>query len=671
MKRKLLAFLLALVSALSFCVSAFASPVTVATSTVTTAVSSPQQRSPMYVNGFHWAFFSDGTNFKCYSSADGITFASATGWVDRAATSANRFSVALDSVNGSRFSYVYVRSSNNYLYWRQGILNDDGSVSWDQTERTIVSTLTIPFYPSVDYDGTGKAWVGVTFLYSSYPSNYYWRVYLNSATDGTWSTDPQYPVDLLTAQSVSVRGCVLGLTTNGAVTLYPKTIPIIYSWELDGAGKVGSEQTASDSQAFTVNDWSATKNGNIIILQWHNQNTPPWSIQFRCAQRVSGVWGASSQIGTQTQSGECAPFASVDTSTGDIYCVISKIVSATSYTYYKNGVLVESREEPTGFYDQVTLQTSLQTYGNMLCILWLQSGSSPRNVRYEAISVAAGPSEVTWRLGTSSIVFCYERWIVQKTYRETDLACMVEGKRFLVSYSWRPSAVSLAIQSVNYQRLAFLFRPSVLSWSIGSERIMRETSFGHGDGSTSLVGLGLLMHYRYDSGDVAESAGSREFRKHLIFQQTGLSETLGSVAWSKIIGFVVYLESQTSETAGSVRWMWETSFNRGDISSLVPSLSWLTHYRYGESGISEAVGSSQFVKQLVFRETGLSETLSSLVWTKMAEFVVWTESTISETVGSVSWALGLGLDYRPLLILFSILACVVGVLLFYWYRDKE
>ena len=364
-------------------------PVTIATSTVATAVSNPQQRAPMYINGRFWMWFSDGTNFKCSQSADGITFAATTGWVDRAATSANRFSVAYDPIN-SKFSYAFTKSSDSKLYWRQGVLNADGSITWDAAEQTI-ATLTgmVPFYPSVDYDGTGIAWVSLSVQTGSYPTVIACRVYLNTVTNGTWTTDANYPVDVHTGETAAIRSCILGFTTNGAIVLYTKAVPVVYAQELDGAGEVGGEETASDSQLNSVNTWSAAKYGDTTILQWQKTSTQ----NFWEAKRTSGSWSAGSQIGDagDTLGLNCAPVASVDADTGDTYTFIPILNSATSYAYFKNRVFVADVEEPTGFYDCLTLQTSLQCYGNKLCIGWLQSGSSPRNVRFDSIDVTPPP----------------------------------------------------------------------------------------------------------------------------------------------------------------------------------------------------------------------------------------------------------------------------------------
>ena len=166
----------------------------------------------MYINGQYWAFYSDGTNFKCFSSSDnGATgaWAAATNWSTMAATSANRFDVCVNNVAPYKFAYAWARSSNSYLYFGQGELESDGSVTWDSAgQQTVASNLTTTFYPSVDFDGSGKAWISV---YCQSGTAYRIRVYHNTASDGTFTVASGFPL-VIYASATSSRSCIFGFT---------------------------------------------------------------------------------------------------------------------------------------------------------------------------------------------------------------------------------------------------------------------------------------------------------------------------------------------------------------------------------------------------------------------------------------------------------------------------
>ncbi len=113
----------------------YVDPSLVGTSTSAYANSYPFQRKEFYANGLIWKFYSDGTNMVYKTSSDGVTWSAAT--AIREATYGYRFSV---DFNGTHLAYAYASSaSGDSLYWRMGVPNSDGTITWSAPEQVAVA----------------------------------------------------------------------------------------------------------------------------------------------------------------------------------------------------------------------------------------------------------------------------------------------------------------------------------------------------------------------------------------------------------------------------------------------------------------------------------------------------------------------------------------------------
>jgi hypothetical protein len=161
-------------------------PSVVGTSTYPTSVN----RNGFYAAGRHFVFYSDSSDnyLKYKSSTDGSTWSSPV-TVYSATVYSRSFNVYFDG------TYVHIAIKpfdTGAVYYRRGVPNSDGSITWSTTTWQTVATDVASGRENqvqVAVDSTGKPWV----TYEVYVSNYQIRVRRSTTTDGTWSDDTTSP----------------------------------------------------------------------------------------------------------------------------------------------------------------------------------------------------------------------------------------------------------------------------------------------------------------------------------------------------------------------------------------------------------------------------------------------------------------------------------------------
>jgi len=180
---------------------------TAGTSTSNIATQYPFQRKSFYANNRFWMFYSDGTNMVYRTSADGSTWSSPT--TVRAANSGRTFSIWFD---GTYLHYAYAGTN---LYYRRGMPNSDGTITWSAAEQTISLTYP-PASPFVSVDSSGYAWIGYTDSVFSPP-----YVIKSGNNDGTWGTTPSgFPYKLSTLGYTTWKVSIIPLTSNKMLAVY-------------------------------------------------------------------------------------------------------------------------------------------------------------------------------------------------------------------------------------------------------------------------------------------------------------------------------------------------------------------------------------------------------------------------------------------------------------------
>jgi|YelNatPaOPRAMG01_1025707.scaffolds.fasta_scaffold06812_16 hypothetical protein len=354
-------------------------PSTVGTSTVATAFSYPPQRKSFYANGRFWVFYSDGTNLVYRTSTDGENWSNAT--TIGACDSGDKASVFFDG------TYVhYMRYAGYTNYYRRGIPNSDGSITWSANEQQITGSDWQSACLVVD--SNGYAWVG----YRKYVSGWFPWVSKNSKKDGTWSTEFSY--QLSTTASASWRVCPVPLT-NGkmyVIYCYPNALPRGRLYD----GSWGSEET--DLADYNIQDayaYSAVAEGDNVHFVYNRYST----YQIRYNKRVYGSgWQTNDVLVQDSMESTSAPALSIDTSTSNLYCFWAK--TGTDHVYYKKCLNGTWESTATDWIDESTdtiqygyvLNSFYKAYNSYIALVYVTKSASPYNVKFALLTLALAPT---------------------------------------------------------------------------------------------------------------------------------------------------------------------------------------------------------------------------------------------------------------------------------------
>ncbi len=362
-------------------------PATVATSTDDEAVQFGYMRKGFYAEGLFWAFYSDGTNAGWEFSADGTTWVGAFTSIG-ACTKGYRFSIWFD---GTYVHYVRYDGVTYDLFYRRGVPENDGTITWSAAEQTVHNGTSNDRYttPCITVDTGGFAWIGSLY----YDGAGHPVVLKNSENDGTWTTDFVY--ELSATNDTSFNVCPVPLTGGKVYVIYCRNsqAPLGNLW--NGAAWVGEENDLADYNISFGYLFSAVALEDNVHLVY----TKVSSYQIRHNERVWGVgWDAADVLVQDSVLSATGPALSADSSTGDLYCFWAS--SATDHVYYKKydaGWDVD----PTDWIDETTddinadnLASSFyMDYGGYIGLLYVTKLASPFNVRFAFLQTPAPPVE--------------------------------------------------------------------------------------------------------------------------------------------------------------------------------------------------------------------------------------------------------------------------------------
>ncbi len=184
------------------------------TSTSVTGAPFPTERKSFYANGRFWSFFVEpGEYYEYYymaykTSTDGITWSLSTHVTT--CGSNTYFSIYFDG-----FYVHYVNTWNDWMNYRRGTPNANGTITWSNEYRVLSQGYSAP--ATICVDSNGYPFIG----YNGYNPSYVPMVIKSSTNDGTWSTASGFPYTPTSwGSSAPWSVSIVPLATNKVYLLY-------------------------------------------------------------------------------------------------------------------------------------------------------------------------------------------------------------------------------------------------------------------------------------------------------------------------------------------------------------------------------------------------------------------------------------------------------------------
>ncbi len=352
------------------------SPATVATSSRYDSLQIWHQRKSFFAEGLFWAFYHSGSSAYYEHSHDGITWAEGATSIG-ACTRGFVFSIWFDG------TYVHYARSNNYdLFYRRGVPDADGTITWSAGEQLIYNGVSGDNYsvPVIAVGTNGYAWIGVNF--NKPGTDDFPAVLKNANNDGTWVLDFVY--ELSAIDNPQWRAAPIPLTGGKVYVVYCYGIGGTSPFgRLYDAGWGAEESDLTDYNIYRSDYFAVAALGDNVHFIYLRDIT----YQFRHNERVWGVgWDVSDVLVQDTMSTADAPVLSVDPSESDLYCFWALKDGHVYYRQYTGGVwqgrvdwIDESVDEIQ--YDNL-ISGYYKDYGRYIGLLYTTKLASPYNIRF-------------------------------------------------------------------------------------------------------------------------------------------------------------------------------------------------------------------------------------------------------------------------------------------------
>jgi hypothetical protein len=211
-------------------VETIGTPVTAVNPSAQFSSDTNDNRKQFYANGRYWMIelggLSSGNQNLIYtSSIDGTMWDVPTTIRDASENITKNIDVYFDGT----YCYYVFASGYSGVYFRRGTPNSDGTITWSTAEQQIVSDGNgYTYYVHITTDGVGGHPYVLGTLQNPSNSGGQW-VYKSSTTDGTFSEDAGYPLNLgaqsggMWATQIMSTGsgiCVIGGVGSGSATIF-------------------------------------------------------------------------------------------------------------------------------------------------------------------------------------------------------------------------------------------------------------------------------------------------------------------------------------------------------------------------------------------------------------------------------------------------------------------
>lgn len=283
------------------------------------------QRATFHANGRFWVFWTDGTNLVYSTSINGESWSLKT--TIRSCTLALKFSITF---NGSNVCYTYADwdTANTPIYYRVGVTNSSGDITWSTIEQEAVSAETNIKYvgPKVDLDSSGYPWIGYR-KHNTTDSTHYPYVTKSSWNNGSWQTASGFPEQLSDPQA----GWYVSMTPLTNQKMY-----VIYtcpSQKVKGKlwdGSWGSEENVTSSNIRAGDTHSEVAIEDDVYMVFLEATT--YDIHFVKRTYGSG-WGSEEDVALSEDSAAYPVISK--TASSEVYCFWEPVYSEDNLYYRK------------------------------------------------------------------------------------------------------------------------------------------------------------------------------------------------------------------------------------------------------------------------------------------------------------------------------------------------
>jgi hypothetical protein len=182
-------------------------------------------------NNRHWVFYTKTADTCWKSSEDGSSWGGESTVPNWGYGVAGKVATCFETRAGTDYVHLAAATNTSYFYYKRGVLNADGTVTWTSTQT--VSSNAYTYSPHIFVDSDGYGW----FTARRYPGSgsYTYRfVQKNANNDGTWSTASGYPQDL-SGSGYEWLGGGVGLASGKVVVWYgDSALHTIYAKRFNG-----------------------------------------------------------------------------------------------------------------------------------------------------------------------------------------------------------------------------------------------------------------------------------------------------------------------------------------------------------------------------------------------------------------------------------------------------
>ena len=370
--------------------------VTISTVTITTVTNPYATQASFQTKSFpavgrYWVFYANYTTnqlvFK--TSTDAET------WSTETNIHSGDYGCHISVYFDGTYVHYAVTGYGTSLYYRRGIPESDGTISWSATEQTVTTTYNAASNPNICVDTNGYAWIG----YREYTGGVRLPFVIKSGwNNGSWGTTPAgfpYQLSTVTYQTSAVSPVAL---TNGKVaavytahnysTAYGDLIHI-QVWN----GTDWLAEANSTSGSYHSMFHSAVAESDYVHITFMNYSSGnPLDILYVKYTYATNSFGTEVNLQSgipQLDDGTdyCAPVIS-RTQDNRLF-VFWGFYPTYAHIYYRewNGTTWEQRvdwidETSYGFQDDHTWSAWRTSFNSEIGILYLTKDSSPYNVKF-------------------------------------------------------------------------------------------------------------------------------------------------------------------------------------------------------------------------------------------------------------------------------------------------